>query len=77
MLPALCYTVFVTCSVLPTPFPCCRYVAWRGLPRDLTIRIRRYYEFFYEKQAVFDEAAILGDLNPQVIPRRVCGGRVA
>lgn len=52
-------------------------MAWRGLPRDLTIRIRRYYEFFYEKQAVFDEAAILGDLNPQVIPRRVCGGRVA
>jgi CRP-like cAMP-binding protein len=42
------------------------WLAWRSLPRKLSIRTRRYYEYFYQKQSVFDEQAILGDLNPQL-----------
>eukprot|EP00322_Chrysochromulina_rotalis_P013335 CAMPEP_0115831730 /NCGR_PEP_ID=MMETSP0287-20121206/2291_1 /TAXON_ID=412157 /ORGANISM="Chrysochromulina rotalis, Strain UIO044" /LENGTH=728 /DNA_ID=CAMNT_0003285089 /DNA_START=1 /DNA_END=2187 /DNA_ORIENTATION=- len=40
------------------------YVAWRGIPRDLSIRLRRYYEHYYTKRPVFDEADILAGLNP-------------
>ena len=40
------------------------YLAWRQIPRDLCIRIRRYYEHYYTQQAVFDESIILGGLNP-------------
>ena len=40
------------------------YVSWRELPRDLAVRIRRYYEHYYTRQAVFDEKSILGELNP-------------
>ena len=25
------------------------YMRWRRLPRELTIRMRRYYEYFYEE----------------------------
>ena len=42
------------------------YLAWRDLPRDLSIRTRRYYEHYYTRRAVFDEEAILGSLNPQL-----------
>ena len=30
------------------------------------IRIRRYYEHYYTRRAVFDEADILTQLNPQL-----------
>lgn len=42
------------------------YVQWRSLPKDLVIRIRRYYEHYYTRSAVFDEADILHNLNPQL-----------
>uniref|UniRef100_A0A7S2GCY9 Cyclic nucleotide-binding domain-containing protein n=1 Tax=Haptolina brevifila TaxID=156173 RepID=A0A7S2GCY9_9EUKA len=42
------------------------YVQWRSLPQDLVIRIRRYYEHYYTRQAVFDERDILTQLNPQL-----------
>jgi len=42
------------------------YLAWRGLPRDLSIRTKRYYEHYYTRRAVFDEQSILGGLNPQL-----------
>ena len=39
---------------------------WRAVPRDLSLRVKRYYEHYYTKRAVFDEATILGALNPQL-----------
>ena len=42
------------------------YLQWRGVPRDLNIRIRRYYEYYYQRQAVFDENAILNGLSPSL-----------
>ena len=39
---------------------------WRSLPKDLVIRIRRYYEHYYTRRAVFDETDILTQLNPQL-----------
>ena len=43
-----------------------RYLAWRGIPRDLGTRVRRYYEHYYTQRAIFDETSIIGDLNPQL-----------
>ena len=40
------------------------YMRWRRLPRDLTIRMRRYYEYYYDKKTAFDEIAILEGLTP-------------
>lgn len=40
------------------------YLEWRQIPRDLSIRIRRYYEYYYTKRPVFDEHLILNGLNP-------------
>ena len=51
------------------------YVQWRSLPKDLVIRIRRYYEHYYTRRAVFDEADILTQLNPQV--RAACSAPAA
>ena len=42
------------------------YLRWRGIPRDLGIRVRRYYEHFFTQRAIFDEGSILGELNPQL-----------
>ena len=38
------------------------YLEWRELPKDLVIRIRRYYEHYYTKRAIFNETEILSDL---------------
>ena len=40
------------------------YMRWRRLPRSLTVRMRRYYENYYEKKTAFDEAEILHGLTP-------------
>ena len=40
------------------------YLQWRGVPKELGIRVRRYYEHFYTQRAIFDEASILGEFNP-------------
>jgi CRP-like cAMP-binding protein len=40
------------------------YMRWRKFPRELTVRIRRYYEYFYERKTAFDEASILDGLTP-------------
>jgi hypothetical protein len=42
------------------------YLTWRSLPRDLVVRVRRYYEHYYTRKAVFDEKDILEGLNPQL-----------
>ena len=42
------------------------YLIWRGIPKELGIRVRRYYEHFYTKRAIFEEERIIGDLNPQL-----------
>lgn len=41
-----------------------QYLRWRQIPKDLSLRIRRYYEHFYEQRSVNDEQSILTDLNP-------------
>ena len=43
-----------------------RYVQWRSLPKDLVTRVRRYYEHYYDRTAVFDESDILTGLNPNL-----------
>jgi CRP-like cAMP-binding protein len=40
------------------------YMRWRKFPRELTVRMRRYYEYFYERKTAFDEAEILEGLTP-------------
>lgn len=40
------------------------YLRWRQLPRDLALRVRRYYVHFYTQRAVFDERNILQGLSP-------------
>jgi len=40
------------------------YMRWRKLPRDLVVRMRRYYTYFYQKKTAFDEKTILGNLTP-------------
>ena len=42
------------------------YLRWRELPRTLSARVRRYYEHFYTRRAVFDERTILQDLTPEL-----------
>lgn len=39
------------------------YLEWRGIPKSLSLRVRRYYEYFYTQQAVFDERSILSGLS--------------
>ena len=40
------------------------YMRWRKLPRDLMIRMQRYYAYYYSRKTAFDEKAILGNLTP-------------
>ena len=40
------------------------YMRWRKLPRDLVVRLRRYYTFYYSRKTAFDEDQILGGLTP-------------
>jgi len=40
------------------------YMRWRRMPRDLSSRVRRYYEFYYEQRTAFDEVEILEGLTP-------------
>ena len=42
------------------------YMRWRKLPRELTVRMRRYYENYYDMRTAFDENAILGNLTPSM-----------
>ncbi len=39
------------------------YMVFRKLPRDLTVRMRKYYEYYYSRKTAFDEAEILGGLS--------------
>jgi CRP-like cAMP-binding protein len=39
---------------------------WRKLPRDLVMRMRRYYTYYYSRKTAFDENAILSDLTPSL-----------
>jgi len=40
------------------------YMRWRRLPRDLVMRMRRYYTYYYSRKTAFDESQILGALTP-------------
>ena len=40
------------------------YMRWRRLPRDLVLRMRRYYTYYYTAKTAFDEQTILGNLTP-------------
>jgi len=40
------------------------YMRWRQLPRDLVMRMRRYYTYYYSRKTAFDEQALLGALTP-------------
>jgi CRP-like cAMP-binding protein len=42
------------------------YMRWRKLPRDLVMRMRRYYTYYYSRKTAFDESAILGSLSPSL-----------
>ena len=65
------------------------YMRWRQLPRDLVVRLRRYYIFYYSRKTAFDEEMILGGLTPALrleanltlsaplLARSACGRNVA
>ena len=38
------------------------YVAWRALPRDLALRVKKHYSFYYTRRAAFDEVELLEGL---------------
>lgn len=40
------------------------YMRWRKLPRDLVLRLRRYYSYYYSRKTVFNEDDILRGLTP-------------
>jgi len=42
------------------------YVAWRGLPRDLSVRVKKHYSFYYTRRAAFDEVELLEGLSPSL-----------
>ena len=42
------------------------YLQWRSIPRELAFRVKRYYEYYYRRQAVYDERTILSGLNPSL-----------
>ena len=42
------------------------YLDWRGIPRDLSIRTRRYYEHYFKNRDIFDEQTILQNLSPRL-----------
>ena len=52
------------------------YLYWRKAPSSLAIRIKRYYENYYEKTCVFDERTILGahPVVPGELVSSVCEG---
>ena len=42
------------------------YLQWRSIPKELAFRVKRYYEYYYQRQAVYDERNILAHLNPSL-----------
>jgi len=42
------------------------YVAWRGLPRDLSLRVKKHYSFYFTRRAAFDEVELLEGLSPSL-----------
>ena len=42
------------------------YVTWRGLPRDLALRVKKHYAFYYTQRAAFDEIELLDGLSPSL-----------
>ena len=42
------------------------YVAFRGLPRDLSLRVKKHYAFYYTQRAAFDEMELLEGLSPSL-----------
>mmetsp|Transcript_15468 Transcript_15468/g.31067 ORF Transcript_15468/g.31067 Transcript_15468/m.31067 type:complete len:198 (-) Transcript_15468:1134-1727(-) len=40
------------------------YLLWREVPHKLRARVRRFYEHYYTKVAIFDEESILNGLSP-------------
>jgi hypothetical protein len=55
------------------------YLLWREVPRELSVRVKRYYEHYYTQRAVFDETTILKGLNPslqQSLVQHVCRTRM-
>jgi len=42
------------------------YIAWRKLPRELSLRIKKHFSFFYTRRAAFDEVELLSGLSPSL-----------
>jgi len=42
------------------------YIAWRKLPRELSLRIKKHFSFFYTRRAAFDEVELLNGLSPSL-----------
>lgn len=42
------------------------YVAWRALPKELSMRVRKHYSFYYTRRAAFDEVELLEGLSPSL-----------
>ena len=42
------------------------WLAWRGVPNEVGIRVRRYYEHYYQLKGGFDEKSIFENLSPEL-----------
>lgn len=40
------------------------YLRWHDFPPELSMRVRRYYEFYYSRKSAMDEDEIVGGLAP-------------
>lgn len=40
------------------------YMRWCKMPRDLMLRMNKYYLYYYQRKTIFDEQSILGNLSP-------------
>ena len=42
------------------------YIEWRGIPKPLGVRIRKHAQFYYQKNAAFDEVELIQELPPSL-----------
>lgn len=42
------------------------YLRWHHVPTDLTVRVRKYVDFYFTRNSPLDEEAIFAMLTPQL-----------
>ena len=48
------------------------YVAWRGLPKALAVRVKKHHALYFEKGSAFDEVDLIAGLSPTLRSEVTC-----